>query len=127
MKKFLLLLLMPFMFMACKNATPEFGFKLNVTGEVHDTATNISSNFIGDVTNLNDYETMQLQRKDVSFESVVENMEVNSWVNNQAMQMISMNITESTTYTVRITGTVFERHTGLMFSVDKTFTNDTIQ
>lgn len=127
MKKLLLLLMMPLMFMACKNTTPEFGFKLNVTGDMHDTATNISSNFIGDVTNLNDYETMQLQRKDLSFKPVTEDIEINSWVNNQVTQMMSNNITESTTYTVRITGTVFERHTGLMFSVDKIFTNDTIQ
>ena len=117
----LALLLMP----SCKDVRPEFKFQMELTGDVSDSVSNLKGDFIVNVTNdgtnffkvinESDFETMSIAEP--------EGFKANSWLDNYIQENVIDNFSATTEYLIHIKGYVQEEKSGIVFSVDKTFTN----
>lgn len=113
---------MALMFTAChKNVTPEFKFQLEVKGLVNDSATKITSDFAGNVTN--EVESLVTNDAEVLTLDAPEAVKANEWIESYVSDVVSKNYGSSAKYSIHIKGYVKETLTGLVFSIDKTFTN----
>ena len=113
---------MALMFTAChKNVTPEFKFQLEVKGLVNDSATKITSDFAGNVTN--EVESLVVNEAEVLTLDAPEAKKANEWVESYVSDIVTKNYSSNAKYSIHIKGYVKETLTGLVFSIDKTFTN----
>lgn len=109
---------------SCENVKPEFKFDLSLTGDVSNAPTAIMGNF--DVTVCNDAVVfMDVKSSNAPVKSILEQegLKANSWLDEYIQKNVISYFAEPTVYDVLVKGYVKESTTGLIFSVDKRFTN----
>ena len=115
--------LMMLAFTSCKDVKPEFKFQLALVGDVADSATCIAGDF--DINVCNNADVFATINDTDEIVSIVapEGAEANRWLENYIEENVINEFYSTTEYSVSVKGFVHEVNTGMIFSVDKTFTN----
>lgn len=110
-------------FTSCKDVKPEFEFQLALVGDVADSATCIAGDF--DINVCNNADVFATINDTDEIVSIVapEGAEANRWLENYIEENVINEFYSTTEYSVSVKGFVHEVNTGMIFSVDKTFTN----
>lgn len=108
---------------ACHQVEPDFKYSLELTGDVSNVSTAFSGNFAVSVRN---------DQVDVfSYENAAEmfsiydpeGAEAKAWLDSYVEKNVVSKLNEATAYDVYVKGYLKEINTGIVFSVDKRFTN----
>jgi hypothetical protein len=125
MKKFLYLLTLAFSFVAfsaCKDTKPEFTFDLQFEGQTEVVEQHINGSFDVNVTN----EHVLALKSTQNLKSIEgsEGADALKWLNNYVDKNVVSEFEQAKAiYTIHVKGYVYEKLTGITFSVDKTYTN----
>lgn len=108
---------------ACNNVKPEFKFSLELTGDVSNAPTAIAGDFAVNVSN--DQVNVFNLNEASAFYSIdaPEGVEANDWLESYIRSNVLNNFNDATNYDIYVKGYVKEINSGLLFSVDKRFTN----
>ncbi len=108
---------------ACNNVKPEFKFSLELTGDVSNAPTAIAGDFAVNVSN--DQANVFNLNEASAFYSIEapEGVEANAWLESYIQSNVLNNFNDATNYDIYVKGYVKEKNSGLLFSVDKRFTN----
>lgn len=128
MKKIFLFLVMALTLTAitsCEDVKPEFKFQLALDGEVADSVTAIHGDFNVNVCNNTVVFMAMNEATEILSISSPDGNDANNWLDDYIQTNVIQEFPNSTEYVVNVKGYVYETLTGMMFSVDKTFTNKT--
>ena len=130
MKKFVFFLSLALACMlvsSCKDVKPDFRFQLNLSGDVADSATSITGDFVVNVSNDANkvLAAVNEAKSETEFTSIAapEGVKANDWLDKYIQDNVISEFSAGTEYTVHVKGYVHESVSGIIFSVDKTFTN----
>lgn len=108
---------------ACHDAKPEFKFSLELTGNVSDASTSVYGDFSAKV--FNDQADVLLADSEASIHSLgaPEGRKADTWLESYMKENVLDDL-DATDYNIYVKGYVKEVRTGLLFSVDKRFSNN---
>ena len=108
---------------ACNNMKPEFKFSLKLSGDVSNAPTAIAGDFSVNVLN-DQVNVFQLNDASLLYSiEAPEGVEAEAWLDSYIQSNVLNNFNDATVYDIYVKGYVKEVYTGLLFSVDKRFTN----
>lgn len=108
---------------ACNNVKPEFKFSLELSGDVSNVPTAIAGDFAVNVSN-DQVNVFQLNDASLLYSiEAPEGVEAEAWLDSYIQSNVLNNFNDATVYDIYVKGYVKEVNTGLLFSVDKRFTN----
>lgn len=108
---------------ACNNVKPEFKFSLELSGDVSNAPTAIAGDFSVNVLN-DQVNVFQLNDASLLYSiEAPEGVKAEAWLDSYIQSNVLNNFNDATVYDIYVKGYVKEVNTGLLFSVDKRFTN----
>ena len=108
---------------ACNNVKPEFKYSLELSGDVSNAPTAIAGDFSVNVLN-DQVNVFQLNDASLLYSiEAPEGVEAEAWLDSYIQSNVLNNFNDATVYDIYVKGYVKEVNTGLLFSVDKRFTN----
>ena len=110
---------------SCKDVKPEFKFDLELTGDVSDAPTQISSDFNVAVTNIQADSVQRVIFLAAPCKSITDpdGEEALQWLDSYIQNNVIAEMGPETVYYIHVVGRVHESVSGITFSVDKEFTN----
>lgn len=129
MKKFLFLcftlLIASMVMFSCKDVKPEFKFDLELTGDVADAPTQITSDFNVAVTNIQADSVQKVIFLAAPCKAITEpeGADALQWLDSYIQTNVISEMGPETVYYIHVVGMVHESVSGITFSVDKEFSN----